>query len=305
MKRQAAVLGAAALAAGAIALRRGGIGEDLEWSEVQKPGALVEIDGYRVHYVEAGSGPAIVLVHGLGGCTYNFREQMAALSQAHRVVAVDLKGFGYSERGTATDLSATGQVRMLRSFIDALGIGRAAFVGHSMGGGIVQRFAAAYPDAVDALVLAASVRAGQHFDRRLPGFVERPLMRFMAHQVAPRTLGFAYGGGAPDATVREETLRPLRLRGTVDGFLRMGRDRRSDPPVDVGRIRQPVLLLWGDHDRVVPLRVARQVREDLPQARLVVIHGAGHMLFEERPRDCNAAVIDFLQAVAAPVTGRW
>jgi pimeloyl-ACP methyl ester carboxylesterase len=295
--RLAAIAGIAATAVAALlTLRRGGLREDLDWAEIQKPGAMVEIDGYGVHYVESGAGPAIIFVHGFGGSTYNFRDQLAALSSESRVVAVDLKGFGYSERDPHTGLAATDQVRMLRSFVEALRIDHAVFVGHSMGGGIVQRYAATYPETVDAVVLAASIRAGQRVQARLPRFIARPIASLIARYVAPRTFRLAYAPGASiDDTVREQSLRPLRVKGTIDGLLAMADDRSGDDAVDLARLRQPVLLLWGDQDRIVPLRTAERIRRDLPQARLVVVHGAGHMLFEERPRDCNAAIRDFIR----------
>ncbi|HEY7802422.1 MAG TPA: alpha/beta hydrolase [Dehalococcoidia bacterium] len=291
-----AITGIAGLTLAGLALRRSGLREDLEWSEVTKPGTVIEIDGYGVHYIDAGEGPAIVLVHGFGGNTYNFRDQIPVLARRHRVVAVDLKGFGYSERDADAGLSATDQVRMLKRLVETLGIEQATFVGHSMGGGIVQRFAAVHPQTADALILAASVRANERPRMRMPRFLLRPLARVIARYVAPRMLKMAYAPGTQvDATVREETLRPTRLKGSVDGLLAMLRDGRRDAPVDVSAIRQPVLLLWGEEDRVVPLKVAQELRRDLPQARLVVIAGAGHMLFEERPRDCNEAIADFLK----------
>ncbi len=294
-----AITGIVGLTLAGLALRRSGLREDLEWSEIAKPGKIVDIDGYGVHYIDAGAGPAIVLVHGFGGNTYNFRDQIPVLARSHRVVAVDLKGFGYSERDADAGLSATDQVRMLKRLLETFSIQHATFVGHSMGGGIVQRLAATHPDAVDALILAASARANERPRGRMPRFLARPLARVIARYVAPRMLKVAYAPGTRvDATVREEYLRPIRLKGSVDGLLAMLRDGRRDAPVDVAAIRQPVLLLWGEEDRVVPLEVAQELRRELPQARLVVIDGAGHMLFEERPRDCNDAIADFLRETA-------
>ncbi len=163
-KRTLLALGVVA-AAGAVVWRRLSLRETLDWDDVPKPGRLIDIDGYRVHYVDQGAGPAIVLVHGFGGQTANYAQLMPLLAADHRVIAVDLKGYGYSERDARAGLSATDQVTMLRQLLDRLGVARAVFVGHSMGGGIVQRFAATYPDAVEALVLMASVSG----EERLPG----------------------------------------------------------------------------------------------------------------------------------------
>src|SRR5512146_955880 len=112
-KRTLLALGIAA-AAGAVALRRLGLRETLDWDDVPKPGRLIDVDGYRVHYVEQGHGPAIVLVHGFGGQTANYAQLTPLLAADHRVLAVARKGYGYSARNARAALSATAQVTMLR-----------------------------------------------------------------------------------------------------------------------------------------------------------------------------------------------
>lgn len=141
----------------AMLVHKAGIHEDLDWESVPKPGHLIDIDGYQVHYLDQGQGPAIVLIHGFGGQTYSYRHLIPMLARDHRVIAVDLKGYGYSERNAHAGLSHTAQVAMLKGLLDKLGVARATFVGHSMGGAVAQRFAVTYPDMADALILAASV----------------------------------------------------------------------------------------------------------------------------------------------------
>src|SRR6476659_4957174 len=112
----AGVIGAAGAACVAL-LRRKRIVEDLDWATVEKPGQLMDVDGYMVHYVERGRGPrTMVLVHGFGGHTYSYRELMPLLS-SWRLIAVDLKGYGYSERDASTGLMASDQVAMLRGML--------------------------------------------------------------------------------------------------------------------------------------------------------------------------------------------
>ena len=304
-KRTAAILGVGAVTAGALVLRRVGLREDLEWSEVPKPGQVIALDGYGVHYVDQGEGPAVVLIHGFGGSTYSYRHQIPAFSRDHRVIAVDLKGFGYSERRADAGLSATDQVRMLKRLLDRLGVAHAAFVGHSMGGAVVQRFAATYPEAVDALVLAGSVRPVARARLWLPAPLVRPFAPAIATLTASRILKLSFHDRTKlDDAVRDAYLRPLRLRGSLDGLLAMMRDHRRDAPADLSKARMPVLLLWGSDDRLVPLHAAQEIRRDLPQARLVVIEGAGHMLFEERPDACNQAIEDFLRDALAAQPAR-
>ncbi len=302
-KRTLLVLGAAAVA-GAVALRRAGLREDLDWDLVEKPGRLMDIDGYRVHYVDEGSGPVIVLIHGLGGQTANYERLAPLLSVDQRVIAVDLKGFGYSERDADAGLSHTDQVAMLWQLLARLGVTRAAFVGHSMGGAVVQRFAVTHPEMVESLVLMASVAADEWQGRRMPpAFFVRPLLPVLANLVATRLLDAAlYERSMFTPEMREETVRPMRIKGSLAGLLAMMRDRRSDPAIDLGAITMPVLLLYGAHDRVVPLNVAQGLRERIPQARLVVVDRAAHMLLVERPGECADAIRGFLRdAARAPV----
>jgi pimeloyl-ACP methyl ester carboxylesterase len=285
------------LAAGAVLLaRRVAIGEDLDWTDVPRPGRVVDIDGYGVHYVEQGAGPAIVLIHGFGGHTCHFRKIMPLLARGHRVVALDLKGYGYSQRDARAGLSFTDQSLMVRKLMRHLGIDRAVIVGHSMGGAVARRFAAAYPEATEALVLVASVTGEEHMHRRMP---PAPLVKWLmpvgAGLVAGRILKASYYDPSvltPEA--REEYLRPIRLKGSLDGLLQSVRDGAGDLPIDDARIAMPVLLLYGADDRVVPLSAAQRIRECLPHARLAIVERAGHLLYDERPDECARFIEDFL-----------
>src|SRR5581483_2989986 len=299
-----AFAGVTAAVAGALAARRTALREDLDWETVDKPGRLVDVDGYRVHVAEEGEGPAIVLVHGFGGHTVSWRRLMPLLARDHRVVAVDLKGFGYSERRADIGLSHGDQARMLRGLLDALGIERAVFVGHSMGGAVVQRFAAMYPERASAVVLVASVAGDERYRRAAPpAALLRPLLPVLAGVAARRlfALGF-YDRSLATSALFEEYIRPARIRGSMDGLLRMMRDTASDGPIDYARIRQPVLLLYGADDRVVPVSVGERLRERLPQAHLVVLDRAAHLLIDERAAECEQAIRDFLREAGVEQT---
>ena len=294
------MVGAAAMVAGAMALRHVGLREDIDWELAEKPGSVIELDGYRVHYIDRGAGPAIVLIHGFGGQTYSFRNILPILERDHRVIAVDLKGYGYSERDAGAGLSHTDQVAMLKALLEKLGVTHAVFVGHSMGGVIVQRFAAAHPEMVDALVLAASGTGEERFNRRLPpAILLRPILPVLARLTAQRLLTASYyDKSVLTADVRAEYNRPAHLIGSMNGLLAIMHDAAQDVPIDVSRITMPVLLLHGADDRIVPLRASQRIRERLPQARLIVLDRAGHMLLEERPQEAARAILDFLRDTA-------
>lgn len=290
-----------ALAGGAgLALRRYRLVEDLDWETTPKPGRVVSIDGYGVHVVERGQGSPLLLLHGFGGGTYHYDALAAHLSRAHRVIAVDLKGFGYSQRDASTGLSHADQVAMLAHLLPTLGIEHAVVVGHSMGGAIAQRLAVTHPDAVDALVLIASAPGHRRMGRQAagPATLMRPLLPSLGKLAADRLLAASfYDRTRLTPEIRDQYLRPARLRGSMDGLMTMIRDAANDEPVDLARITQPVLLLYGADDRVVPLEVATELRERIPHARLVVIDRAAHLLLVERAQECAVAIEQFLADV--------
>jgi pimeloyl-ACP methyl ester carboxylesterase len=262
------LLGLGATAIGGVALgRRYALHEDLNWETVAKPGRI------------------------------SYRHMLPVLSRDHRAIAVDLKGYGYSERDADSALSQSDQVTMLAGLLDRLDVEDAVVVGHSMGGAVAQRFAATHPKRVHALVLAASAPVElRPPPMNIPDTVLRPVLPALAGFAARRIFSASFYDRAkatPD--VLEEYIRPSRIRGSMDGLLRMTRDRANDAPVETSGIKQPVLLLFAADDRIVKLHRAREMRERLPQARLVVVDRAGHLLMEERPDECNAAVIGFLR----------
>src|SRR2546426_12476077 len=156
MRRLAAIIAAIVgvlLALSRLISRR----ERIDWQDAERPGQLIDVGGVRVHYIERGTGPAIVMVHGFGGHTFSFRKLMPDLAREHRVVALDLKGFGYSERPKNGDYSLGAQARLVLGAMDALGTSTATLIGHSMGGEVVMRVANLAPDRVERLILAGSI----------------------------------------------------------------------------------------------------------------------------------------------------
>ena len=121
-------------------------------------------------------------------------------------------------------------------------------------------------------------------------------MPLLANLVATRLLdGCFCDPSILTPAMREEYVRPARIRGSLDGLLAMTRDARHDPPIDFAAITMPVLLLYGAEDRVVPLPVADRIRWRIPQARLVVIDRTAHMLLVERPEACAEAIASFVR----------
>jgi pimeloyl-ACP methyl ester carboxylesterase len=275
--------------------------ENVDLADAPKPGSTIRLDGVGIHYVDRGQGQPLVLIHGLGGSIYNFRYNIPALSEHMRVVALDLKGFGYSERPAAGDYSLAAQARLVGELMDRLGIPRAAVLGHSMGGAIALRLAATSPEKVDRLILVGSAPPS----RMVPRFAGIPplpsLLRLgtalVLHQPRLREIVLRQGYYDPSFLSPEmlaEFRRFARTRGSTNAIARLLSDAARDEPVDLSRISQPVLLLWGGHDRWTSLRLARWLADQIPDARLEVIERARHMVLEERAEEANEAILAFL-----------
>jgi pimeloyl-ACP methyl ester carboxylesterase len=274
--------------------------EDTDWVDTARPGKVIAVDGIALHYVESGdpSRPHIVMIHGFGGHTFSFRYQLAEFSRDHHVIAIDLKGFGYSERSERGDYSLTEQSRLVLRAMDILKIDRATLVGHSMGGEVVMRVAAAAPERVERLVLAASV-SGQRvpFAPRLP-FI-RPFLPGLSRLVMVRNFGkkMFYDPSTVDVEgIRATYLDAARVRGSMNTIWEMWGDVPGDQPIAYSSITQPVLVLAAEKERVIPFysRVVSHLRANLPQAEVQTIERTGHLLLEENPERANAAIRAFI-----------
>ena len=271
--------------------------EDTGWRDASKPGKLIDVDGVGLHYVEAGSGPAIVMIHGFGGQTFSFRYQMDEFSRDHRCVAIDLKGFGYSERPEDGDYSLVEQARLVLRAMDELGIDKAVLIGHSMGGEVVARAAELAPERVEKLVLVATAPGyplwlgprSPFMKAFMPGFAR------LARRNARKNLFYDPKSVDLDGILAEYA-KPGQIQGSLNTVWQMWEAVRKQPKLDHSKITMPVLILWGEKERVLPFdqRLLRWLRKRLPQAEVVTIPRTGHMLLEENPTAANEALRRFL-----------
>jgi pimeloyl-ACP methyl ester carboxylesterase len=301
MRKAIAAVGATLAAITALRWLKGRRREDIDWHSAQPPGAIADIDGVPIHYIESGSGPnAAVLIHGFLGHTFTFRHMMPELAKDYRVIAVDLKGYGYSGRLKKSDHSLTEQARLVTRVMDHLGISRASIVGHSMGGEVAMRLAAGWPERVDRLVLAASVSGD-----RIPTLPVTPLIkpflwlfgRLFGRRIFRRQF---YDPSKATREVYEGYRRPLRIKGTGDTIYQTLRDGRREKPVNTSGIQQPVLILWASHERILPRWTLNRLRKRFPRAEVVTIDRAGHLLLEEHPEASNSVMRAFLTGAPTP-----
>ena len=277
--------------------------EDLDLETPEAPGSYLDVDGVRLHYVEAGTGEPVVMLHGLNASTYSFRYAIPELAQSYRAVALDLKGFGYSERPRDSDYSLTAQADLVASAMNRLNIERAAVVGHSMGGDVAMRLALRHPQRVSRLVLVSSatdeqMRRGLRAARILRPFL--PIVAvFTTHRTAyqRRALHFVTHDPAfVTPEVIECSYRPQRMRGHRRALGALLVDRARDEPLTPERIATPTLILWGEHDRLLPPSQGERLLERIPNARFVLVPSSGHRPLEEQPGFCNRALLEFLES---------
>lgn len=307
------VKGLVALASGALAgvgafawLARRNV-EDLEPGR-DAPGFFIDLDGHAIHYVEAGQGDPVVLIHGWNGSTFGFRYTIPELAQRQRVVAIDLLGYGYSARPADGDYSVGAQAELVRRAMDRLGIARAAVLGHSMGGAIAMRFALDHPERVERLILLSSATVSEMTRARKRGLLLRPIMPLLTRAMLSRSMvrrGLRTAVHDPALLTPELVeghYRPLRMKGHARASAKHMLDRTKDIPLEPAHIRAPTLILWGEHDRWIPIERGRELAQLIPNARLYIVRGAGHLLLEEEPEECSRELLKFLSSAAgAPV----
>jgi pimeloyl-ACP methyl ester carboxylesterase len=270
----------------------------------------VEIDGMPIRYLAAGEGPPVVLLHGAGDNALDWQWVMPALAATYRVYAPDLPGSPDSAR-PAADYSPAFFERFVAAFVDALGIGRATFVGNSLGGLIALRLALSEPERAGALVLVDSAGLGRAVNPaftsvNIPGLGEAALPFWRTPVgVYQRAWGrtallFAH---PPRSVPREWLAEQCRLAlwpGYLEAHLTVLRtlvDPGGQRGVLVDQLpllKIPTLVVWGACDRVFPQSQAKEAVAQLPEGSLSLVPECGHMPHVECPDSFLAALDDFL-----------
>lgn len=274
----------------------------LEARHAAPPSQFVEVAGLRLHLRDTGprDAPAVILLHGFASSLHTWEEVAQGLAPAFRVIRFDLPGFGLTGADPTGDYTDARAHAVILAIMARLGLERAALVGSSMGGRIAWSFAAAHPGRVTRLVLMAPdgfASPGIGYDQppRVP-----PLLRLLPYTLPESmlrgTLTPAYGDPAvlTDAIFRryrDMMLAPGVRQAILD---RVGQHVLVRPEPLLARITIPVLLLWGDQDRLVPVTNAQDYLRALPDARLVVLPGIGHVPMEEVPAETTRLLREFL-----------
>lgn len=254
----------------------------------------VLVFGQRIHYVEAGSGPAVILLHGLGGSSRAWQPNIGPLAEKFHVFAPDQIGFGKSDKPLVNYRIRT-YVDFLDQFCKQLKIERATLVGGSMGGWIAAAFTAAFPDRVEKLVLvdAAGYAPSNEIDPRtfyglnpttregMKTLVTKVFYNKLFHTDAAIDASIAARLAAGDGyTINSITESIIRGEDFLDATVKT--------------IKRPTLIIWGRQDGLVPLSEGERFNRDIAGSKLIVFEECGHVPNFEKAADFNSAVINFL-----------
>jgi pimeloyl-ACP methyl ester carboxylesterase len=258
---------------------------------------FADIDGVRIHYQEKGTGTPLVLLHGFTSSTYSWKDVFEPLSQNFRVIAVDLKGFGFSGKPDG-DYSRRAQATLVGHLLDYLKIEKAWLCGNSMGGEIALNFALQNPQRVERLILIDSAGVTVTGSGSLaPRYLLLPVVGRIVTALALTSDKLVRQGlekSFYDQTkVTNERVayyyRPLKTRGGQLAAVR-ARTQANEFPVEpeLGRISMPTLIIWGAQDALIPLEAGIKMNKLIKESRLVIFDSCGHLPQEEVP----ARVVD-------------
>lgn len=256
----------------------------------------VTVYGVKIHYVEAGSGPVVILLHGLGGNATNWVLNTKVLAEKYRVIVPDQVGFGRSDKPFINYRVGT-YVDFLDGLYKELKIERASLVGNSMGGWVAASYALAHPEKVERLVLvdAAGFAPPADFDVRQLSALN-PSTREGMKQLA--TLVF-YNKQLFTSDAAIDLMLTQRLTAG-DGYtiqqLTESIARREDMLDNrLSAIKQPTLIIWGRNDGLTPLaQFGERFKKEIPGSQLLVFDQCGHVPQVEKAAEFNAAVLKFL-----------
>ncbi|EIT85615.1 alpha/beta hydrolase [Fictibacillus macauensis ZFHKF-1] len=277
---------------------------------MNEKGHQKRIGNVTIYYEEYPSqqqnAPVMILVHGFLSSTISFHKLIPYLTAHYHVIALDLPGFGKSEKSTAFVYSFENYGVLLTSFIEEMHLNNVILAGHSMGGQVILH-AVRVPQTkvkIAALVLLGScgyLKKAQPFMVTCSyfpffswGLKKWVLRKNLRHNLE----GVLYN----PALVTDELIESYRAQFYEDGFfeclIRLLRQREGDlKPFELNTIAHPILLLHGEEDRVIPISISKRLHEDLKHSSLKTYKEAGHLLMEEKPQEIAADIVHFLSPI--------
>ena len=268
---------------------------------------FLTVYGQKIHYVEVGKGPIIILLHNLGGDLSDWDKNRDVLAQKYRVIAFDQIGAGQSDKPLINYRPAT-WVDFLEGVYKGLKINSASLVGHSMGSAVAASFALAHPEKVERLVLldlgygyAIPEVSDPTSKGHVPGTLQ--LLNPSTLEQMQQSLALAFYDQKTyvnDAAIAKafagSMLGAYAQQRFIESFIR----HKDVLDNKLGGIKQPTLIIWGREDRWTPVALGERFKRDIPGSKLLVIDRCGHFANVEQADQFNAAVMEFLSGANIP-----
>ena len=291
---------------------------DLRAQDLAKPflnSHYIMVDSVRFHYriwndtVKHPRGK-VVLVHGFLGSTFSWRKNFDTLVRSgYKVVAVDLPGFGYSDRSLKVNQSQSNRARLLWDLLITLDNGdttRWNLTGHSMGGGTVEAMALMKPERTKSLTIVdgmvflknddvqgafVTLTRNKQYNKVFSSLVEKEVFNYkMIERLFRKNYGFT-----PDSATVMGYLTPLLIEGSAESVLSVFSNSKEILSLDVRELDKiPVLVIWGDKDRTITPKRGRRFVRNVPTAKLKIVSGSRHDPMETDPEEFNEYLITFL-----------
>jgi len=267
----------------------------------------INVGSIRARYWELGEGAPVLMIHGLGASAETWQNTLPVLAQTHHVYAVDLVGFGYSDK-PAAQYTVDYLVDFIRGFMDVVGLEEATLIGHSLGGALVLRLAILHPDRASRLVLVAGAGLSRRVGLGLR-LASLPLVGELLLRPNPRKTRQALRPFFHDPTLLTDAFVDLNYDlitqpGAQAAYLStvrslasvLGARRHISEGIvaRLGEIRVPTLVIWGAQDAIVPAAHADVARDRIANVQIHILPECGHMPMMERPEEFNRLVGRFL-----------
>lgn len=278
-----------------------------EWSEKHAPGKFIDLDGKHTHYIEIGSGPPLILIHGFFFDTYMWNRNIDALAANFKVYALDLWGFGYSSR-EPLDYGYPLYTQQLGLFLDAMGIQSASLMGQSVGGGTIINYTVSNRSRVNRIVLVDAAGMPNPLPpmgriSNLPGIGEA-MYALKGDFMRRLTLGntFVHDKTTITDDFFDNATRFHKIAGSNEVMLNITRrdffGTLKSKIETLATMDVPTLIVWGREERGIPLSTGKRMHEILDGSRFEVIDQAGHCPNIDQPDVFNRLVLDFLSESA-------
>ena len=266
------------------------------------------IDGSRMCYVQEGSGPALVLLHGLLGYSFSWRFVLPHFAQHATVYALDMLGSGFSDRPLNLDYTLNATAERLLRVLDILEINCCDLLGTSYGGAVAMMAASMVPQRIRRLVLAAPVNPWSKHGRRMAPLLSHRLIAPLFASLFTRA-HFSHGRFLRRLFERQKNIPPDSLEGysaplKIPGLIKYALRTVSSWNADLTELESvlpkiehiPTLLIWGDKDRAVAASSAIQLKKHFQSCELAIFENVGHLPYEEVPDKFSRTVEKFLWA---------